>query len=166
MVPDFYSVGVVFISLIIGAKAITTLRRKTKPPPNLLNPPKLPPPLKDKRNRWWLASGIYAIFIFFLSVVPVVQDLPPIQHVDKWAHLCEYLVFAWLLVRTLFLARGILPGSLILAWLFASSYGYLMELIQLMLPWRTADVADAGANALGAALGVWIGHKMFRAPNC
>ena len=45
------------------------------------------------------------------------------------------------------------------AWIYATSYGLLLELIQAMIPWRSADLADAVANALGAALGVWIAAK-------
>lgn len=49
--------------------------------------------------------------------------------------------------------------SLLWAWLYATSYGGLMELLQMVLPWRRADWTDALMNALGAALGVWLGRR-------
>ena len=42
----------------------------------------------------------------------------------------------------------------------AAGYGALIELIQAFLPWRSAELGDALANAVGAALGVWLGQKV------
>ena len=98
--------------------------------------------------------------MFILSVVPTGPDLG-VSHLDKIAHLCEYLVFAWLLVHAVRGSRVIEARSYLwMAWIYATSYGLLMELLQALVPWRTADLADAAANALGAALGVWIGHHL------
>ena len=96
------------------------------------------------------------MFLFIVSVVPVTPALS-IRHLDKLLHLCEYLLFAWLLVR-----RGSRrqprtdPWR---AWLYATSYGLLIEVVQAWLPWRSAELADALANALGAGFGAWIGHQ-------
>ena len=90
------------------------------------------------------------------SVVPVAESRVSAPYLDKLGHLCEYLVFAWLLMRALPprpLARRV-------AWTTAVSYGLLMELIQWFLPWRSADWTDALSNAVGAWLGVWLSlHK-------
>ena len=45
---------------------------------------------------------------------------------------------------------------LLWAWMYATSYGLLIELLQGMVPWRSADLTDAIANTVGAALGVWL----------
>jgi len=74
-------------------------------------------------------------------------------------HLCEYLLFAWLLVGSLRAAGLTAREYGRLAWMYATSYGLLIELIQGFIPWRSADWRDAAANALGAALGVWLGRR-------
>ena len=51
------------------------------------------------------------------------------------------------------------------AWMYATSYGLLIELLQAMLPWRSADLMDAAVNAIGAALGVLIGQKYLSGKN-
>jgi len=88
-----------------------------------------------------------------------------VGHLDKIVHLCEYLLFAWLLVQA---ARGQTPSgeaaflrglTPVWAWIYATSYGLLIELLQGLVPWRSADLGDALANAIGAALGVWLANK-------
>ena len=85
-----------------------------------------------------------------------------LDHLDKLVHLCEYLLFAWLMVRAIRTTRVQESEYAVLAWLYASSYGLLMELIQALIPWRTADLADTVANTLGAAVGAWLGQKARR----
>ena len=46
------------------------------------------------------------------------------------------------------------------AWIYATSYGLLIELLQAIIPWRSAELGDVLANAMGAALGVWIGEQL------
>lgn len=86
-----------------------------------------------------------------------------IPHLDKLVHLCEYLLFAWILVQALpptgLVGRQAVREYLWWAWIYATSYGLLIEVIQAMLPWRSAELADAAANAIGAALGVLIGQQ-------
>ena len=96
----------------------------------------------------------YAALVLIVSVLPIKTE-PAVSHLDKVAHLCEYLLFAWLLVQAIRAGRLREREYLWLAWIYATSYGLLMELIQGMLPWRSADMGDAAANALGAALGTW-----------
>ena len=109
------------------------------------------------------------MLLLIVSVVPVGAE-PSVPYLDKVVHLCEYLLFAWLLVQALpptllvggqavSLSRVERETYLLWAWIYATSYGLLIELIQAMIPWRSADLADAAANALGAALGVWIGRR-------
>ena len=110
---------------------------------------------------WWISVAAYAALVTVLSVIPVAPGVVSIKHLDRVAHLCEYLVFAWLLTQALRAApaaEALLP--LVWAWIYATSYGLLMEAVQAMIPWRSAELGDAAMNALGAALGVWIGRRM------
>ena len=109
---------------------------------------------------WWALVGAYAAVVFVFSILPVGLE-PEVPHLDKVIHLCEYAVFAWLLTQAIH-ATAHPPHVrfyLLWAWLYATSYGALMEVVQLMVPWRSADWLDAVANALGAALGAWIGRR-------
>ena len=99
-----------------------------------------------------------------VSVIPIKADVD-IPHLDKAVHLCEYLLFAWLLVQAVRGSRMPEREYLWWAWIYATSYGLLIEVIQAMLPWRSAELADALANALGAALGVLIGQRNLKRKN-
>ena len=89
--------------------------------------------------------------MLILSVIPVPETPAHVPYLDKAVHLGEYWVFAMLLA----LALRQLPHRLRQAWLIATAYGAMIELIQAFIPWRSAELADAIANTLGAALGIW-----------
>ena len=110
---------------------------------------------------WGYAATAYAAIILVASVVPVPEG-PSVPSLDKAVHLCEYLLFAWLLVGALRAARLTEREYGRLAWMYATSYGLLIELVQGLIPWRSADWWDAAANALGAAFGVWLGRRIPR----
>ena len=110
---------------------------------------------------WWAASAACAIAILYFSVIPIGPG-PDVPYLDKVVHLCQYWLFAWLLVQTIRAGRLKERDYLILAWIYAASYGLLIEVIQGFLPWRSADWADALANAIGAAAGVWTGQRIPR----
>jgi VanZ family protein len=114
-----------------------------------------------KRNAWWAAAVGCAALILVGSVVPVGAK-PRVPYLDKAAHLCEYLLFAWLLVQAIRKSRMPEREYRLWAWLYATSYGLLLELLQVMLPWRSGDWGDAGMNAIGAAFGVWVGNRLPR----
>ena len=111
-------------------------------------------------RRWWTLVSAYAALVLALAVLP--GDVgPEIPHLDKVLHLCEYALFAWLLTQAI-RATASLPHSrayVLWAWLYATSYGALMEVVQLMVPWRSGDLMDGIMNALGAAFGAWIGRS-------
>ncbi|MBI2496186.1 MAG: VanZ family protein [Candidatus Omnitrophica bacterium] len=81
---------------------------------------------------------------------------PSIRHLDKVAHLGEYLLFAWLMLQALRASQMPRRVSLWWAWGSVTGYGLVMEGVQAMLPWRSAELADVVANGCGALLGVWI----------
>lgn len=95
------------------------------------------------------------MLVLIVSIIPEGPSLS-VGRLDKAAHLCEYLLFAWLLVQAIRATGGREPEYRLWAWMYATSYGLLIELLQLMVPWRSAEWGDAVANAVGAACGVWI----------
>jgi len=97
-------------------------------------------------------------------IVSVIPEGPEFSagRLDKAAHLCEYLLFAWLLLQAVRASRLPEPDDRLWAWIYATSYGLLMELIQAMIPWRSAEWGDVLADAAGAALGVWLGQRLPR----
>ena len=104
---------------------------------------------------WWVLTAADAAVVLVLSVIPIQVQGPSLPFLDKAVHLCEYFLLAWLLTQAM-RATARTPRSLaIQAWVIASGYGALIEGIQALIPWRSAEVADALANACGAALGVW-----------
>ncbi len=88
----------------------------------------------------------------------VLAVLPPqagvsVGRLDKFLHLCEYLLFAWCLLQAM-RASGLERRWL--AWAVAAGYGLLLEGVQAFLPYRSAEWGDAAANAIGAAIGVML----------
>ena len=108
-----------------------------------------------------MLSAVYAALIAALSLLPTPSSGLSVPHLDKGVHLVTYAFMAWLLMRSIRTVPLIEVEYAWLAWLFATSYGMLIEVLQLMMPWRSADWWDIGANALGAALGVWVGKKLW-----
>lgn len=94
-----------------------------------------------------------------LSVIPIREGALDVPSVDKLLHLSEYLLLAWLLVQALRVNHALQPSYVLWIWIYTTSYGLLIEAIQALLPWRSAELGDAAANALGAALGVWMAQR-------
>ena len=107
---------------------------------------------------WVSTAALCGVGILYLSVIPV-PDGPDIPFLDKPVHVAMYAVFAWLLVQAIRATQLEDREYVLMAWIYATSYGLLIEMIQAMLPWRSADWADAVSNAVGAALGVWLGQR-------
>lgn len=105
----------------------------------------------------------YAALVLFLSVIPV-DPHPSVSRLDKAAHLGEYLLLSWLLLRAM--ERSAWPSAhrAWLSWLWAAGYGASLELVQGWLPWRDGDWADALANTVGALLGVLLRQRFTQNP--
>lgn len=97
--------------------------------------------------------AVYAALILILSVIPA-HPQAPLNRLDKLAHLGEYLLFSWLLLGAMEASAWQGPRR-VWSWAAAAGYGLLLEGVQHWLPWRSGDWADALANTVGAALGVW-----------
>ena len=90
-----------------------------------------------------------------VSVIPVPDvRVPGAGPLDKPFHLCEYLLFAWLIMQVGATSAWPRARRLATALLVPIAYGGAIEGIQSLLPYRSAEWADFFANAIGAGLGV------------
>ena len=113
------------------------------------------------RHRWRIITGAYATVIAVAAVIPVPSKVgTAIGPIDKLLHLCEYLLLAWCTVQAARASGFPWIKTLLVAFVFPTGFGALLEGVQSLLPYRSAEFGDVVANTLGAALGVWIGLTM------
>ncbi len=104
----------------------------------------------------WLAVGFVAGALFVLMVIPTETAptpaiQPPLMGFDKWLHLIDYAVLAFVLAGALRASSQSVIGR---AWGGTSAYGLALELLQSGIPYRAFSLGDIAANLLGAGLGV------------
>jgi VanZ family protein len=100
----------------------------------------------------WIPVLVWMTVIFAVSSIrgSSLPGGPP-----GLAHFVEYAVLGALLVWALL--RSVPQRSVVaLAVLLASGYGITDELHQLLVPQRTADVADWGVDTIGALVGALV----------
>lgn len=102
----------------------------------------------------WAPVVACMALIFWLSSMSVPPSPGPIN--DKVLHFAAYGGLAALCLRATSGGRltGLTLRAGLLAWGLATGYGMTDELHQRYVPYRTADVADLVADALGAAVAV------------
>jgi VanZ family protein len=100
----------------------------------------------------WAPPLAYTALIFVLAVVPVGVPPKVVGGQDKVAHFLEYALLSALLLRAL-RGRFGAAASFALSVLLAASLGALTEIVQAVVPGRSAEPWDGVANALGAAAG-------------
>ncbi|MEW6213984.1 MAG: VanZ family protein [Nitrospirota bacterium] len=91
---------------------------------------------------------IWLLVILFLSIIPAGGpqiDTP----LDKIIHFIVYGITAVVFLRVLRLKVS-LTKSIVLSIIFASLYGFAMELLQSALHWREFSFSDELANISGA----------------
>ena len=93
------------------------------------------------------------------AVVPVRADTPGAS-LDKPVHLCEYLVLAWCVAKAARASRLSRGQVLLLAFAGSVAYGILLESVQSLLPYRSAELMDVLCNAIGSSLGTLAGVLM------
>ena len=117
--------------------------------------------------RYYLFIALYMGLIAMGSLLPIGIPHRVITHQDKVMHFFLYLPLGFLL------SLPKMPASYYLNYLFpvaiGAVYGVAMELLQSLLPYRTASFGDAAANCLGLFLGLmlgrfWCGRKRSGAP--
>lgn len=117
--------------------------------------------LEYQRGRAWTTFALYAALIVYLSHQPGDPNaVLPFPHFDKLVHFCEYGVFAFFLMRALRFSN--VARAPIFAWGGALLFGVTDEFHQYFVPLRSCDWRDLLADALGAAIVVFVYHKIAR----
>ena len=80
---------------------------------------------------------------------------------DKPIHLCEYLLLAWCVVQTARASGWSRGRALAVAFCFSTGFGACLEGVQRFLPYRSAELWDVVANAMGAWLGMQAGWPVI-----
>ncbi len=117
-----------------------------------------------KRNRR-SAFTLFMWFVFYIALIYVASSIdghvfPDINKysMDKAAHFVEYIIFAFLAMRTIaafFPKMGILTNfciTLVIVVLFS----VFDEMHQIFVPGRTCSFYDVAADFLGASTGILI----------
>ena len=98
--------------------------------------------------------------MFIAAIIPNPPGPSLFGQFDKVEHIVEYLLFAWLIARAIRVTRG--RHGTRTAWVGAAGYGALMEVVQLAVPWRSADLIDFLSDLAGALLGAWLERRLDR----
>lgn len=101
-------------------------------------------PLRYSRA-WLLCGAALVVAVIIGSVGPPVQ---PLGHSDKLTHLTAYLILAVWFGGVYRPARYMLVAACLLA------LGGGIELVQGLLPYRSMELADMGANCAGVVAGI------------
>lgn len=103
----------------------------------------------------WAPSSIWALVILISSLFPT-SEVPTVTwpYADKVMHFGIYAVLAVLMLRGFALYNINHMQGYIFTLILGMGYGILMELVQLFVPGRQADVFDIMANTMGLACGI------------
>lgn len=108
-----------------------------------MTPPRLP-----WRRLWWIGwfSGLLGLLV--LSLLPMPGPPPAVPYWDKLLHALAYtLLMGWAVPLFTSNRHRVYAALALLGW------GLLIEGLQGLLPWRSVEVADVVANALGVGVG-------------
>lgn len=113
-----------------------------------------PPPPSRSPVAGWLAFA-WAVCFAYLGLAPRL-DLPAsrIDRVDLIGHLLASALLAALLSEWL-TGRPSLRRSTLAGAALAAALGVVIEAIQLLVPQRSAEIADLVADLVGAGAGAW-----------
>jgi len=106
------------------------------------------------------AFGLALTVILVLSLMPVPDGLQVFSWQDKLEHATAFLVLG-------LMAAAARLGRVRLRVVGLLAYGALIEVAQSMVPYRSAELADWAADAIGVALAVLIARCWpQRGPEC
>jgi VanZ family protein len=107
---------------------------------------------------FWLPVLAYVTVIFALSAQPHLQSPLRFANGDKLAHLGEYLLLGFLLVRAvrahLRVSRPIFAAMIAIG--IVVMVGTADEFLQSFIPGRTCDIFDLLADVLGGAIAQFV----------
>ena len=111
----------------------------------------------DPRKYVYLPLKIYWSLIFILTSIPG-HSLPKIEGLsDKVEHFLAYSGLAVLVFLALYFKKKYnLEKIIIFSFVIVVFYGGFDELHQMLIPFRSAEWLDFLADAIGAAIGIFI----------
>lgn len=112
----------------------------------------------------WIPSLIWGSVILLFSVLPLKNVFPlTIGYFDKLAHTFEYTLLSFLLMKAFYRQRYDFPiENVVFTLILAGGYGIVMELLQLYVPGREANLVDVVFNLLGVIIGILLGRTLWR----
>jgi len=112
----------------------------------------------NKFFAYWLPVFLYCLLIFLQSSRPSPGFTPDWPFMDKVLHFAAFALLGALFLRAFYTTRfrHSLALMVILSVLFSTLFGISDEIHQSFVPYRTADVMDVLADALGSAFGAGI----------
>lgn len=109
------------------------------------------------RNIYLYFLILYALLILIFSVVPAAKSG---MNSGLGAHVSGYAVLSFSAV--LFLRARAVRQLYLKAFLFAGSYGFLIEMIQYFIPYRQFDLFDILVNFTAAVSGTLPGYFLIK----
>lgn len=117
----------------------------------------------SEKSRAWALVGAWVALQLTATSLPgyAVPDVG--FDADELAHVVMYGVLGFLVVRALrHGADGVAPVRLLAAWPLLALFGVLDEWHQRFIPGRYPSLTDGVLDAIGAALGLWLGSILLR----
>lgn len=111
---------------------------------------------RRKLLRWFLVLG-YCLIIFYLSSSRSSNRIFNINQYDKIVHFAAFLFLGILAYRAVKMPdfEISVKNAVFLTFIFSSIFGVLIELNQLFIPYRRAELGDIVADMLGNITGIF-----------
>lgn len=109
-----------------------------------------------RANRFLLIAALWSVFLIFLSLQPAteVEIFLPFDFMASLAHAAVYFVLAALLCIALRFWKYSLISLSLIAFVYATIWGIINELVQFYEPTRSPSIADVVSDSIGAALAI------------
>lgn len=106
---------------------------------------------------FWFPVLIWAGFIFFLSSIPNLKtDLEQDFILRKIAHMLEYAILCFLLIRAFAKEKLTNKKIAIYSIVFAIFYAFTDEYHQTFIQGRQGSLKDAGIDSIGILIMAWL----------
>ena len=118
---------------------------------------------KNNRITWICVTAVYMLGILYASTIPGSDPKagaysPSMEAFKNFLHFPAYGTLGYLLMRSFSSNRG---PVLISAFLIATGWGVLNEVVQSFIPHRYWSLEDMCVNALGAGIVIaWMGRRV------
>ena len=115
--------------------------------------------LQNKRFYFYLVSSVswFFLIVYLLIFYKSVDVKSPIIYFDKIIHFMLFFIQSFLITKTYFSIKfsiNFFKMILILLLIFC----FLIEIIQIIVPYRTFEYSDLLSNILGSVLGSVFGY--------